>query len=496
MFLENGHVAEIAGFARAHVLVVGDVMLDRFATGEVERISPEAPIPVFRTVRRDATLGGAGNVVNNLLGLGAECRLVSVVGGDADAEAIRDMLREAGAPVDGLVTQVDRQTTVKERFFAHGQQLLRVDQETTAAISDASRERLLEHVTAHCRAYPVVVLSDYGKGVLTPEVIAAAIGAATAAGARVLVDPKGTDYARYRGAWLLTPNARELHQATGLATGTDDEVVAACRALIAGCGVGGVLATRSERGMTLVTAEAPAVHLKAESREVYDVTGAGDTVVAALAAGVAAGLPAARAATIANVAAGIVVGKRGTARAEPAEILRAMNGHASTQPLGKLADAPALAARLELCRAMHLRIGFTNGCFDLLHPGHLSLLKQARAACDYLIVGLNSDASVRRLKGPDRPAQDQAARAAILASLSLVDQVVIFDGDTPASLIEAIRPDVLVKGADYRRENVVGGDFVESYGGRVVLAEISQGFSTTSIIGRFPARSEASAETG
>ena len=485
---ESSPVAEVAALARARVLVIGDVMLDRSALGEVERISPEAPVPVFRATRRESVLGGAGNVLMNLIELGAEARLLTVVGADPDAEVIRSTLAAAGTVTDGVITQADRPTTSKERFFAQGQQLLRVDQETTAPISNQSQDRLLEQFAAHRERHPVMILSDYRKGVLTPDLVTAVLRDATQGGARVLIDPKGEDYSHYHGAWLLTPNVRELRLATGRPVETDDEVVAACRWLIAEHELGGVLATRGELGMSLVLDQAQPIHLKAQSREVFDITGAGDTVIATLAAGLAAGLAPERAALIANVAAGIVVGKRGTARASPAEIMRALKSQASPEPFDKFVGEAKLLTRIELCRAMRLRVGFTNGCFDLLHPGHLSLLNQARAECDFLIVGLNSDASISRLKGPGRPAQDETSRAGVLASLSAVDQVVIFDEATPEALIEKIRPDVLVKGADYRREDVVGGDLVESYGGRVILATIKEGFSTSSIIEKLPAR--------
>ena len=475
-------------------MVIGDVMLDRYASGVVERVSPEAPIPVFKLTGRETRIGGAGNVVNNILGLRAHCRLLTVVGDDADAAEVLSLLGEAGVPTDGVIAEAGRRTTAKERFVAGGQQILRVDQETNAPISATSELKLLELFAAQCRGYEVLVLSDYRKGVLTPELVARLIETARAAGLLVLIDPKGDDYAHYRGADMLTPNASELRRATGMAVETDEEVVAASRSLIRRLDLGGILATRSERGMTLVPADGEPAHIKAESREVFDITGAGDTVIATLSAGLAAGLPISTAMALANTAAGIVVTKRGTARVEPAELIRKLNGHGATQPVSKFGRIEDVQEQIELCRAMGLTVGFTNGCFDLLHPGHLALLQQARASCDFLIVGLNSDASVRRLKGADRPAQNEVARVAVLASLSIVDRVVIFDEDTPAALIEKLRPDVLIKGADYRREQVVGGDFVESYGGRVVLADISEGHSTSSIVDLMMRRGAEAAE--
>jgi D-beta-D-heptose 7-phosphate kinase/D-beta-D-heptose 1-phosphate adenosyltransferase len=328
-----------------------------------------------------------------------------------------------------------------------------------------------------------VVLSDYGKGVLTGTLIGRVIAAARGAGKPVIVDPKGPDYRVYRGATVLTPNRRELAEASRMADRTDDEIVAAARHIVARCEVDAVLVTRGGDGMTLVEGD-NAHHLAAEAREVFDVSGAGDTVVAVVAAALAAGLASPDAAGLANVAAGIVVAKSGTAVAGADEIVDALRAGELMSGERKSVSPAAALDRVATWRARGLTIGFTNGCFDLIHPGHVSLLAQARAACDRLVVGLNSDASARRLKGDGRPVQGEAARAAVLGSFASVDLVVIFDDDTPIALIEALRPDVLVKGADYSLDQVVGGDLVQGHGGRVLLADLEPGHSTTATIAR------------
>lgn len=469
--------------AEARVLCAGDVMLDRFVYGDVERISPEAPIPVLRISREAVTVGGAGNVARNLSALGAGVRLFGVIGEDAAGTEVREVLSQDHAIDLSLTADAARPTTVKTRFIAGVQQLLRTDEEETGAMPVALLKSLSNELVAAVSDDNggVLVLSDYGKGVLSEAVIAAAISAAKSAGLPVIVDPKGTDFTRYRGASVLTPNRRELAEATRMPVDTDTEVEAAAQALLEDCGIEAVIATRGARGMAVVTVDA-CVHLPALAQEVFDVSGAGDTVVATLAVGLAAGLPLTDAAQLANVAAGIVVGKVGTAVVRPDELGDALGGGSV---LGaKFLGRDDLVDRVAQWRARGLSVGFTNGCFDLVHPGHISLIEQASAACDRLIVALNDDASVARLKGEDRPVQPEQARGRVIASLSGVDAVTLFGEDTPRELIELIRPDVLVKGADYTADQVVGGDFVTGYGGRVVLANLVDGFSTTDTISR------------
>ena len=466
------------------VLVAGDIMLDRFVFGAVARISPEAPIPVLRVDRESAMLGGAGNVVRNLLALGARARAVTVVGEDAAGESVRRLLGGGTNTAFGLITDATRNTTIKTRYVADAQQIMRADRETSESLASASRRAVLDAADTMLGTCRTLVLSDYGKGVLDGGVAAQLIQAARTLGIRVVVDPKGRDYSRYRNADVVTPNRNELAEATGLPTGTVAEVERAARDLIDQHAFRAVVATLGKDGMIVVDAAGGATRLAAEAREVFDVSGAGDTVVAVLAGGLAAGATLDEAAALANVAAGIVVGKVGTAVAYASELHDELRHRDLGRAEAKVLSPEPAADRVETWRRQGLRVGFTNGCFDLLHPGHVSLLAQARGACDRLVVGMNSDESVARLKGPARPVQNQAARATVLASLSSVDMVVIFGEDTPLKLIETVRPDVLVKGADYSREAVVGGDLVESWGGRVLLARLEPGFSTSATIAR------------
>jgi D-beta-D-heptose 7-phosphate kinase / D-beta-D-heptose 1-phosphate adenosyltransferase len=409
---------------------------------------------------------------------------VSVVGNDpAGHEVSRLASGPDGAEVH-LLVEHGRITTIKTRYVAGNQQLLRADREKVAPISPAVREdllRLIEHAAAE---RSVTILSDYAKGVLGDGVAAAAIAAARAADHVVVVDPKGTDYTPYCGASILKPNRFEIGAATNLPVGSEAEVIAAGRALIDDFELGAVLVSLSQEGMLLVEAGGAVHQLPAEAREVFDVSGAGDTVVAVLGAALGAGASLFDAARLANIAAGVVVGKVGTAVAHKNELEEAIVQRDALSGQ-KLLPLPVALDHIARWRRGGLRIGFTNGCFDILHPGHVALLTQARSHCGRLVVGLNSDASVRRLnKGPNRPINNEAARAAVLSSLAPVDMIVIFDQDTPRDLITAIRPDVLVKGADYRRDQVVGADIVDAYGGKVVLADIVPGFSTTATIAR------------
>jgi D-beta-D-heptose 7-phosphate kinase/D-beta-D-heptose 1-phosphate adenosyltransferase len=477
-------VAAARSLKRASVLVVGDAMLDRYVYGTVERVSPEAPIPVVTVEREIAMPGGAGNVVRNITALGGSASFLTVVGDDQAGSDLTALIGGQPNVEPWLLVQGGRLTTVKTRYLAAGQQLLRADRETTEPVHPKLAERLVAIAADAMAACKVVVISDYLKGTLAGNTAARIIAAARLRRRTVVVDPKGRDYSRYAGADIVTPNRRELAEGTGMPTGTADEVVAACRALIAAHGFGAVLCTRSEDGLTLVEGPQGALvtHFAAEAKEVFDVSGAGDTVVATLAAGIAAGLKLPLAARLANIAAGVVVGKIGTAVARETELLEALAP--ATGTLRKVVSLEAAVEQVERWRRRGWRIGFTNGCFDLLHPGHVHLIEQARGACDRLVVGLNSDASVRRLKGANRPVQQAAARAAVLASLADVDLVTIFDEDTPEALIAALRPDVLVKGADYTLDQVVGADLVRSWGGRVMLAELLPGNSTTATIAR------------
>ena len=474
-------VAAVHRLSRTSVLVIGDVMLDRYAYGEVERISPEAPVPILKVARETAVPGGAGNVVRNLTALGAAVAFIAVVGDDQAGSDLTGLVGGQPGVEPWLLVQSGRATTVKTRYVASGQQMLRADQEDPRPIHPKLADRLLRIARDGMAATSITVLSDYGKGLLAGPVAGRLIEAAHQAGRTVIVDPKGSDYSRYAGADIVTPNRRELADATGMPVGTEAEIDAAARVLRVAHGFGAVLVTRSEDGMTLLD-DGGAHHFPAEAKEVFDVSGAGDTVIATLASGLAGGLELPVAVRLANIAAGIVVGKIGTAVARETELLAAISPQGGA--LRKVVTREEAAEQVERWRRKNYRTGFTNGCFDLLHPGHIHLLEQARAACDRLVVGLNSDSSVRRLKGPTRPVQQEAARAAVLASLSCVDLVVAFDEETPVELIRAIRPELLVKGADYSVETVVGADLVQGWGGRVMLAELLPGHSTTATVAR------------
>lgn len=480
---DPGVLTDIVGdFAKRRILCVGDVMVDHSLYGDVKRLSPEAPVPVVRVTRESSELGGAGNVVRNIAALGASCAFVSIIGDDRGGQQASELLARLQRTDPYLRVAKGRETTIKNRYFSHdGHHLLRADRETVlplAAADLADLERAAAAEVARCDA---VILSDYAKGTLTTGLAAAVIATARAANKPVIVDPKGADYERYRGATIITPNRAELAEASGMPVDSDAAIVAAAQALRGHTAAQAILVTRSGEGMSLIAADG-VHHLSAENREVADVTGAGDTVIATFALAVAGGASLVTAARLANIAAGIVVGRQGTAVATAGDITAALRHSDLAGAEEKITGRAEAAAKAAEWRRQGLKVGFTNGCFDLLHPGHVSLLRQARAACDRLVVGLNSDASVKRLKGETRPVQNESARATVMASLASVDLVVIFAEDTPLALIEAVRPDILVKGADYTRDRVVGGDFVEGYGGRVMLADVVPSFSTTATI--------------
>lgn len=464
-------------FNHINVLCVGDIMLDTFTYGGIERISPEAPVPVFKRQHAQSILGGAGNVVRNLVSLGAHVMFAGAVGQDETAETIYQAMHELGQVTPLLMAEKNRKTPHKERFVAQGQQILRVDDENTLPIQESTRGALLEAIGKHISQAQIVVLSDYAKGTLVPALVRAIIQMAHDQHIPVIIDPKGQDYGIYEGATLLTPNLKEFQLATGQNCQTTEEIIVAAQKLRAQLNIDYLLVTRSQEGMTLI-GDQETHHIPANAREVYDVSGAGDTVVAVLAAALASGLSMGESAGLANQAAGIVVGKAGTAVITPNELSR------GSTLADKNLTRETLKSQIAQWRRQGLKIGFTNGCFDLLHLGHLHILKQARAACDKLIVGLNSDASVKALKGEDRPIQHELTRAQVLAALETVDGVMLFDESTPITLIETILPDVLIKGADYRLDQVVGADIVMRNGGRVVLAELLPGNSTTATVER------------
>lgn len=477
------------------ILCVGDVMLDRFIYGQVERVSPEAPIPVLHMQRELVSPGGVGNVVRNISTLGSKPELIAVVGQDEIGRELLASLDLLSHTVPNLVTDKSRHTTLKVRYVAGSQQLLRADQESTGALSAEIEDKIIATATAAMDRASVVILSDYAKGVLSLRVLSAIIEMAKKKSLPVLIDPKGRDYNRYNGASYLTPNRKELSDYAGHAVKTVQDAEDVARQMIAKHNLKGVLAKLGSGGICLVERDRSAVLLPAIAKEVFDVSGAGDTVIATFASGLAAGMSPSDAAALANVAGSVVVGKVGTAAVTAPEIAAAIADHImhETTPANSIIGHDKVVTRdaahkiATLWQQRGYKVGFTNGCFDLLHPGHLSLLNQSRSACDKLVLGLNTDASVKRLKGETRPVQNEAARAAVLAALGCVDLVVLFDEDTPLELIKAVHPDVLVKGADYTIDKVVGADLVMGWGGKVVLANLVEGQSTTKTISRLKA---------
>ncbi|HEY0910103.1 MAG TPA: D-glycero-beta-D-manno-heptose-7-phosphate kinase [Bradyrhizobium sp.] len=472
---------------RQTVLCVGDLMLDEFVYGEVSRISPEAPAPVIAVQRSETDIGGAGNVARNIASLGARCIFVGLVGDDEAGARLRAGLGGESLIESVLVCDPTRPTTRKVRFVSEhfSTHMLRADWESTAPASDAVEQKLIDTILPLLPRADIVLLSDYAKGVLTARVIRNVIDAARKLGKRVIVDPKNANLAIYRGATLLKPNRKEFAEATRSRLDSEKSIADGAQEIMQLADCEAVLVTQSEHGMTLVPRHGETIHVPGLPVRVRDVSGAGDTVAAVVAVTLAAGADWEAALRMANAAAAVAVSKKGAAVVTSAELRRKILPHAFLAAEEKIiATSGELDAQLLEWRKQDLRVGFTNGCFDILHPGHVKLLTAARATCDRLIVGLNSDASVKRLKGEDRPVQNERARAEVLAALEAVDLVVLFEEDTPLDLITQIKPGVLVKGADYTREQVVGHEIVEAHGGEVRLVEILQGFSTTSLVER------------
>ena len=475
------------------VLTVGDVMLDQFVYGEVARISPEAPVPVLSVKRRSFVPGGVGNVAANLCGLGCSVRLVSIAGADSARNTLNACLADLPNLEATLLTDPSRPTIQKDRFIAGSQQMLRVDDESTDAISTGFESELINACKDAAKGCQAIIVSDYGKGLVTDGLLKALI----ATGVPVFVDPKGRDYTRYKGARLVTPNRKELTDATnGMPTSSDADIVAAAKKLI-DMGIQSVLATRSGDGMTMIDGKTNPTHLRTQAREIFDVSGAGDTVIATVTAAFAAGADLVTAAALAHIAGGIVVQKVGTAAIRESDLRKFLledagdidmiRGNDAGRTIAPVMDWQEAKEQMERWRARGLKVGFTNGCFDLVHQGHVTMLDKCRANCDRLVLGLNCDESVSRLKGPTRPVNKEDARAQVVAALGSVDAVVLFgsdkaEGDNPLNLMKTLRPDMIFKGADYTVDSVIGADFVQSYGGRVVLIPLEDGFSTTNTL--------------
>jgi len=463
-------------FARARVLVAGDVMLDRYWSGSTSRISPEAPVPVVKIAHDQARPGGAANVALNLAALGVATTALGVVGNDADGAKLADALR--AAHITPRLLPGTAPTIAKLRVMSRNQQLLRMDFEERLDVEGAfDRAALIARFEAALADADVVILSDYGKGTLAD--VAQLVTTARAAAKPVLIDPKGTDWSPYRGATLLTPNLSEFEAVVGKC-GSDAELIARGEALRSQLDLKALLVTRSERGMTLIEPGRAPLHLPTAAREVYDVTGAGDTVIATLAAALAAGSSLADACRLANAAAGITVGKLGAATVSPAELLAALGNVTA----GSVLDEDTLVAHIDALKESGKTVVMTNGCFDILHTGHVRYLEAARALGDVLIVAVNTDDSVKRLKGPTRPLNTCADRMAVLSSLRCVDFCVPFSEDTPARLIARVLPQRLVKGGDYQPEAIAGYAEVTAAGGEVLALDFHEGYSTTRLIQR------------
>ena len=472
----------LEGIGEPPILIVGDLILDRYVTGEVTRISPEAPIPVLAVHHSHDRVGGAGNVAANLQAMGARTELVSVVGDDGLGRATVEMLEDLGIDASGCVADGARPTTVKTRMVSGVQQMMRVDWEEAVPVCDEIADQLLADLTERVARVKCIVLSDYGKGVLVPRVLEAVIRAARDAGVPVLVDPKGSDYTRYRGATLVTPNRKEAEQALGRKLSDLDVLPQAAEELMQLAELDAAVITLGADGIFHRSKDGSSGRVPTVAQSVFDVTGAGDTVIANLALGLAGGLSLEVAVELANHAAGMVVGRRGAVAIQRDEMLAAL-GQTQVQR-GKILTGDDVESVIASWRAMGKRIVFTNGCFDILHAGHVHYLRFARSKGDVLLVGLNDDASVRRLKGPERPVNSLQDRLEVIAALEMVDAVVAFTEDTPAEIVRRVTPDILVKGEDWADKGVVGREWVEKHGGEVHLAPLVPGRSTTSILER------------
>jgi len=472
-------------------LVLGDAILDRYIWGNAERVSQEAPVILLRADQDESRLGGAANVANMVSGLGAKASLAAVVGQDTYGIEVEKTLTSRGVDSSLLIPTATRPTTVKERFIGraqnrHPHQMLRVDREVREPLSQELQSHLLEKLLPRLSDFSAVLISDYGKGVCTPHVLQAIIRAGRSAGVPVVVDPRpGQDYSAYRGATAVTPNRLETFLATGIDVRTIDDAFAAGRKLCETLDLDHAYVTLDADGIVLVPSCGVPQHLPTRRRQVYDITGAGDMVLAMIGVGLASGLDPVTVARLANIAGGLEVEKVGVVPITREEMLEDLRAHAPHVPINKIVDLEALEKLIAARRAEGQRVVFTNGCFDLLHAGHVSYLQQAAQMGDCLIIGLNSDQSVRRLnKGPERPIFCQEQRAAMLAALESVDYVCVFDESTPHTLLGALKPDVLVKGGTYSRHEIVGWEIVEGYGGKVLPLGVVPGMSTTSIVAR------------
>ncbi|CAK7192840.1 Bifunctional protein HldE [Commensalibacter sp. Nvir] len=473
-------------FSHITILCIGDIMLDRYIYAQVQRISPEAPVPILKLTHTKEMVGGAGNVTNNILSLGGKVIIVGLVGEDSNAEKIKTLMEKQRISTHHLISSSQRPTICKSRFIAASQQVIRADEENLIALNQQEIKKILVHIDQTISLANAVIVSDYNKGMCHPTVIHYIIKKAKELDIPVFVDPKSKDFSLYKYATCITPNLKEAMAVIQRPLVIEKDFEQAGQQLLKITQGQAVLITRSEKGMTLIERDKPAMTIPSRAREIYDVSGAGDTVIAALSLSYASGYSFTEAVHIANAAAGVVVGKAGTSTATIKEViaeLQAQQEHSVHTVLSpELFSLNEVIEQINTWRNQNLKIGFTNGCFDILHPGHVDLLKIARDHCDRLIVALNTDKSVQLLKSAKRPINTLSNRAQIIAAVRYVDCVVSFDEETPFNLIAALKPDVLIKGADYFGKKVIGREIVEKNGGKVILADLKKGFSTTSII--------------
>ncbi len=460
------------------ILVAGDIILDRFIWGHVSRISPEAPVQIVNVRKENISLGGAANVAQNIVAIGCDVTMMGMTGKDASSELLNAEFRRLGISTESVIEVHSRPTITKTRVIAENQQIVRIDREQTDEIDEQQEDFFIHYLKMHMKKFDAVVISDYQKGMLTVRLLRAMIDTAREHKIMTIVDPKRADLSVYAGATLIKPNRKEAEQSMRRILANNDSAIQAAADIREQYSFNSVLITRGKEGMTLVS-DSTHLHIPATARDVYDVTGAGDTVTAYLALMLSNQCPLVESAMIANMAAGVAVSKIGTVTVKREEVFHELEQ--ITSGSGKIVTAGELMALLEATRK-NKKIVFTNGCFDILHVGHITLFSKARALGDALIVGLNSDASIRRIKGEKRPIVSETERAHILSALEAVDYVVLFDEDTPLELIRQLKPDILVKGSDYKPEQVVGKDIVESYGGEVKLVDLVAGFSTTNIV--------------
>ncbi len=466
--------------ASGHALVIGDVMLDRYLIGSVGRISPEAPVPIVLLKQQNERAGGAANVAANLAQLGIKTHIIGCVGGDAEAKTLLALLGEMDVEASGVCISNNRPTIAKTRVLSGHQQMMRLDQENSEPFNSAENKQLLSAIQAQLALKPaVVILSDYAKGLLSSEICQTIIKQCKTQDIPVLVDPKGHDYSKYQGATALTPNKKETAEACNTST-NDSDLITKASELKNSLNLQFLAVTRGEEGITLIDSR---IHdIPAIAKQVFDVSGAGDTVIATLAAGLMYGLNALESLQLANIAAAVVVGKVGTVPISQQELLEALTSQQGNEQAHKICDLAQLMQKIEAWKKAKQKIVFTNGCFDLLHAGHVTYLEAAKKRGDRLILGLNTDRSVSAIKGPTRPVVHENDRARVLAALESVDAIILFDEDTPINLINVIKPDVIAKGSDYTADQVVGGKEVISWGGEIALIDLVEGRSTSNII--------------